>query len=396
MSVSTDTAAMSEERLASLSDDEIMNLGPEAFGSADTREPETEDAQDSAEEATDDTAEPDADDTDGDDGEDDESSASDESDSPDSDEAGETGSVDDETDTDTEETAADDDEKDEQEDDTSEVDYRKEYEALFAPFRANGKEMRVETAEEARTLMQMGANYNKKMAALKPHLKTIKLLENNNLLEPEKLSYLIDLEKKNPQAIQKLIKDSGLDPLDIDTEKESEYKPETYTVDDRELELDAVLDDIQDTPTYSQTIDLVSNKWDGPSKRVVAEQPQLLKVINDHMASGVYDRISTEMERQRAFGRLTGLSDLDAYRTVGDELQAKGAFDDLFTQAPAQEPARKTVVAKPKAEDGKRKSKKRAASSTRTAPKTSGASADFNPLALSDDEFEKLINEKLM
>lgn len=282
------------------------------------------------------------------------------------------------------------------ESDPTPVDYQAEYEKVLAPFKANGKEIKVDSVDEAVQLMQMGANYNKKMTALKPNLKLLKVLENNGLLSEEKLSYLIDLEKKNPDAVKKLVKDSGLDPLDIDVESDTEYQPKSYAVDDRELELDAVLDKIQDTPTYSKTIGVVSKKWDGASKKQVAEQPQLIEVINDHMASGIYDRISTEVEKQRMLGGLRGMSDLDAYQSIGDGLNAKGAFNDLFQQEPAkQPPQQKTVVKKPAAEDPKRADKKRAASSTRTAPGTS-IDPEFNPLALSDEEFEKLGNQKLM
>lgn len=290
-------------------------------------------------------------------------------------------------------------EKDSSEEETDEVDYKAVYDRIFAPFKANGKEIKIDSVDDAVQLMQMGANYNKKMAALKPNLKTLKLLENNKLLDPEKLSYLIDLDQKNPEAIKKLIKDSGLDPLDIDTEKESEYTPKTHTVDDREIELDAVLDEIQDTPTYNKTIRLVSNEWDSDSKQVVADTPQLLKVINDHMASGIYDRISTEMEKERTLGRLNGLSDIQAYQQIGDALNAKGAFNDLF-QAKEETPEKPTpkekiVTGKQKAEDPKRKSKKRAAGSPRKAPAPK-QEMDFNPLGMSDAEFAKLINEDLM
>ena len=37
---------------------------------------------------------------------------------------------------------------------------------LFAPFKANGKDIKVDSVEEAIALMQMGANYSKKMAGL--------------------------------------------------------------------------------------------------------------------------------------------------------------------------------------------------------------------------------------
>src|SRR5690606_38757650 len=96
------------------------------------------------------------------------------------------------------------------------VDHKAIVDKLFAPFKANGKEMVVDNVDDAVALMQMGANYNKKMAALKPNLKLLKLLENNNLLSEEKIGFLIDLDKKNPAAIGKLLKDSGIDPLDVD------------------------------------------------------------------------------------------------------------------------------------------------------------------------------------
>lgn len=281
-------------------------------------------------------------------------------------------------------------------DDKPAMDYEAEYKKLTAPFRANGKDMQVQTADEAIALMQMGANYNKKMAALKPNLKLLKLLENNGLLSEEKLSFLIDLDKKNPDAIQKLVKDSGLDPLEMDVSK-SEYKPKTYTVDDRELELDAVLEKIQDTPTYNQVIGLVSNKWDGPSKQVVAENPQLLEVINTHMANGVYDLISTEVERQRVFGRLSGMSDIDAYRQVGEAMNASGAFNHLAQGQKKEEvPAQRQPIPTPaKAEDPAIRAKKLAASAPKAATPVK-VDPDFNPLALSDDDFAKIGIPKFM
>ena len=275
------------------------------------------------------------------------------------------------------------------------INYEAAYKKLFAPFKANGKDLQVATVDEAVTLMQMGANYNKKMAALKPNLKLMKLLENNGLLSEEKRSFLIDLEKKNPDAIGKLLKDGGIDPLDLNAENASDYKPHTYNVDDRELELDTILGELQDSPSYNRTLDVVSNKWDGASKQVIAQQPQLLKVINDHISNGVYDLISTEIERERMFGRLNGLSDLEAYRHVGDAIQARGGFDHLASQGQAKPAVQPAVKPAPVVDDQKLKDKKRAASPTKATPATAPA-ADFNPLALSDDEFTKLVNKRLL
>ena len=276
------------------------------------------------------------------------------------------------------------------------IDYEAAYKKLTAPFKANGRDIQVESVDDAIALMQMGANYNKKMAALKPNLKLLKLLENNGLLSEEKLGFLIDLEKKNPDAISKLIKDSGVDPLDLDASKAGDYKPTRHTVDDRELELDAVLDEIQGTDSYTKTIDVISNQWDGPSKNVIANAPQILKVINSHIQSGVFDVIVKEVEREKMFGRLSGLSDIEAYRQVGDAIQARGGFDHLASQGQRIQPKPAIVQPKPKmGDEGKRREKKLAASSSQPAAPVKGTE-EFNPLALSDDEFSKVVNKRFL
>lgn len=306
------------------------------------------------------------------------------------------------SDTDPNDTDADDPDAkkdDEPGDDTAVVDYEAEYARLMAPFQANGKQMQVENVDEAIQLMQMGANYNKKMAALKPSLKTLRLLDKHNLNDESKLSYLIDLDLKNPEAIRKLVKESGIDPLEMDVETDSDYEPERRTVDDKEMALEDVLESIQDSTHYTKVVQLVSNTWDSRSQKVVADNPQLLTMINDHMASGVYDRVSEVVEKERTFGRLNGLSDLEAYDKVGEQLSAKGAFNDLFGAAEqsAEPPARREVPPPKKpVVDPAIKDKKRAASSTKPKPPSETGLDDLNPLALSDEEYEKRFSQRFI
>lgn len=275
------------------------------------------------------------------------------------------------------------------------IDYKEAYEKLFAPFKANGKEIKLQSVDDAIALMQMGANYNKKMAALKPNLRILKTLEKNNLLDEEKLSFLIDLEKKNPEAINKLIKDSGVDPMDLDPEKASEYKPTQHSINDKELELDQVLDEIQDTPTYTRTLDVIGNKWDKASKKVIAEHPNVIKVINDHIQRGVYDVIMVELERERMLGRLQGLTDIEAYKQVGDAIEARGGFAHLVSKPTAPQGQRVVAQKSTKVDDSKLREKKRAASPSKPAVATS-VQQDFNPLSIPDDEFGKLVNPNFL
>jgi hypothetical protein len=277
---------------------------------------------------------------------------------------------------------------DDSKEESDELDYKAQFEDIMAPFKANNREIQVDSVEDARRLMQMGANYNKKMAGLKPNLKLMKMLENNDLLDEEKLSFLIDLDKKNPEAVTKLLKDSGLDPDDIDLEADNGYKANsTYTVDDKEVELDGILGEIQDTESFDRTIDIIGNKWDEASRKLVLDQPEAIKHINEHIETGIYDRIMTVVEQERMVGRLTGMSDLEAYKHVGDAIHASGGFDTP-TGNPADNVDTSTRQTK-KVPDPKLKSKKKAASSTKGSTVASKKD-DFNPLSMSDEEFAKI------
>jgi hypothetical protein len=107
------------------------------------------------------------------------------------------------------------------------------------------------------------------------------------------------------------------------------------------------------------------------------------------METGIYDLIHKEVENEKLFGRLQGLSDIEAYRKVGDALQARGGFDHLAKgqRSPA---VSKVIAPKPmQAQDDRLKDKKRAAAPSKSA--VSGqVTKEFNPLALSDEEFSKL------
>lgn len=292
-------------------------------------------------------------------------------------------------DQDADETDTDDD-ADGDEEDNGEVDYKAAYEQIMAPFKANGKTIQVQTAADAIQLMQQGANYNKKMAALKPGLKVLKTLENNGLLDETKINYLIDLDKKNPEAIAKLVKDSGIDPLDMGTDEQAAYQPNSYTVDDKEMALDEVLSEIHDSPHYQETMNIIGDKWDAESRRLIVENPSIIAAINGQIETGVYAQIAQEMDRERMLGRLNGIPDVMAYRQIGLRMEEAGAFRSQPAAAitPAPIPAKKQ-------EDPKLQQRRKAAGVTKTkAAKT--ALVDFNPLTLSDAEFEKQFSSQYM
>lgn len=269
-----------------------------------------------------------------------------------------------------------------------EVDHKAAYDQIMAPFKANGKTMQVKSVEEAIQLMQMGANYTRKMQELQPHRKTLLMLENNGLLDEGKLSFLIDLDKKNPEAIKKLLQDAKINPLEVDMEKESTYQEGNHKVSDQEAQFRLVLDELNSNPVGRETLQTINSTWDQASKEVLWTQPEVMNTINAQRENGVYARISAEVERRRTLGQIqVGVPFLEAYRVVGDELHKAGAFNDLFKpKASAAAPvATRAAMPKPTGLDPKAE----AAAVHRGSP--SKTTPPFEALQkASDDEFLKM------
>lgn len=277
----------------------------------------------------------------------------------------------------------------------SEPDYAAIGKLLMSEFKANGTTLKMKSPEDAIQLMQMGANYHKKMAGLKPSLKTLKLLENNGLLDAEKLNYLIDLSQKKPEAITQLLKDSNIDPMTIDLEGQEVYVPPNRTVNDTDILLDEVLDSISETPTYSRTLNVLGEKWDSASRQAIAQNPEIIRAINMHMENGVYDQVAQAITYERSLGKLVGVSDFDAYQRVGAYMHENNLFVNSATgnhtsNTQTQTKSTPKVKTESDAEIQERLNRKQAASPSRQQKAPVKDSNNYNPLEMSDEDFVKL------
>lgn len=281
------------------------------------------------------------------------------------------------------------------------VDYEAAYKQVMAPFKANGRDYTPQSPEEVIRLMQMGANYTKKMQALTPNLKLMRMLENNGLLDESKLSFLIDLDKKNPAAIQKLLHEGQIDPLDIETDKAPAYTPGNHSVSDQEMQFHSALEDVVSTPTGSETISLINSQWDQASKEAIYREPEVLQIINAQRANGIYDQISAEVERRKMLGQLSAsMPFIEAYRTVGDHLHQQGLLarpTQAVQPAPANPgPAPRRVVETrtnpPASSADPNGDRARAAAPAKASP--SSPKREFDPFAMSDEEIMAIATPK--
>lgn len=212
------------------------------------------------------------------------------------------------------------------------VNFEAKYKEAMAPLKANGKTIEIQSMDELRQLASMGANFTRKMQDIAPHRKILAMLENNGLLDEAKLSFFIDLDKKNPEALKKLIKDSGVDPLDIDVSVEPAYQAGNHKVSDNEIAFRTVLEDLQSTPTGQETISLINSSWDQASKEELWKAPEVMATIQQQRENGIYDAISAEINRQAMLGKIpAGTPFIQAYLNVGNEMNARGAFTNVNT-----------------------------------------------------------------
>ena len=197
---------------------------------------------------------------------------------------------------------------------------------VSAPFKADGRDMQVRSPEDAIRLMQMGVNYSRRMEEMKPLRAQDQMLKTNGLDDPEKLNFLIDLSKGNPDAIKKLLSDHKIDPIDIDTSNDAPYQPKNFQGDPKDL---AFKDAISNTVSAEGGRDLIreiNSDWDDNSKEALRDQPAILQNVLAQKQSGVYLKIKTELDYQRTMGFLTDVPFLQAYHQVGEAMQKAGVF----------------------------------------------------------------------
>lgn len=201
------------------------------------------------------------------------------------------------------------------EEEVDSVDYTSVVKKLMTEgVKVGGNRITITDPSEIETLIQRGLGANKRMQDLKPKLNMLATLEEHGLIDKEKINFMVDIMKGNPNAIAKLVKDSKIDVLDVE-DNSSEYKPSDYSIPEAQLELQEVLEDMKDHPKYTDTVNLVK-RLDTQSKSLIGKNPRMFATLAVDMEQGVYDQIANIVHSEQAKGNLTTLSFLEAYSTV--------------------------------------------------------------------------------
>lgn len=409
---------MNEEDLFDMSDEELEAAVKEAKISAESPEIDEEFEETFSEDTTDDVDSEEEIVVDDDDSEDEESEITSEEE-----EDGPEQSEDDENLEDSDHDASEDsDEKDAEEEDTPETDEETtdedseaedeessdeaekseeaEQPAQMYKFKANGKDYEfssTEIVDQFPRIFGQAMDYTKKMQAIKPWRKTIDAIEGAELKHDD-VNLMIDVLKGDKDAITEVLKRTGTDTLELDTESATDYVAKDYGRDDGALAIKDVIDVISQDQEYATTHSIISKEWDEKSWNVMSENPQMIKLLHSDVKSGMFDELQPVAEKLKVFDG-AAKSDLDYYKEAAqqhyDEIAKQEAFEKREaerTSAKQAAEAEKAKVAKVKADSKKRNETKKASVKRKAAAPSKSAAAGrevINYLEDSDESFDE-------
>ena len=268
--------------------------------------------------------------------------------------------------------------KKEEETATDTIDYKAVYDSIFKPFKANGKTIAPRNAEDVISLMQMGANYTKKMQLMAPMKRAVESLNKAGINE-EELNFLIDIHNGDKEAIKNLLKKNEIDPIDLDIE-DTKYIPKNNIASDADVEFSETLMDIESSLPKIQEI--LNKTWDSKSKQLVLKDPQLMRALHQEIEMGRFDEVQQRLEIEKTFGRYKGVSDIEAYidlvtKMVNEKARTPVAETKHVDKQP--ETTTKSIPDKTKA------------APVRSKPKNQGSTLTAKDLfSMSEEEFNKL------
>lgn len=187
--------------------------------------------------------------------------------------------------------------------------------------KANGREYDFTEAEmkaQFPKIFAQAMDYTKKTQAIKPWRKTIDAIEEAKLSHDD-INLMIDVFKGNKDAITEVLKRTGVDTLDIDTENSSKYTPNDYGRDDNALAIKDIVDEISADKEYEITHKILTKDWDERSFKEMTKDPELIRLLHIDVKNGMYDKVQPIAEKLKVFDRGTK-TDLEYYELASREL----------------------------------------------------------------------------
>ena len=207
----------------------------------------------------------------------------------------------------------------------------------------------------------------------------------------EDVSLMIDALKGDKDAIAAVLKRTGVDTLELDTEN-SAYVPKNYGRDERVMDIEEVIEEISQDPEYATTHKVLSKDWDNSSLAKMTDDPNMIRLLHMDVKDGTYDRVRAVADKLKMFDTTTR-TDLEYYALAAVELADKSARQNVQEQQQIKTSDLAQKVAAIRQQEQKRVTTNNAATKRKAAAPTKTGSSKptgvINYLDDSDEAFEE-------
>lgn len=194
--------------------------------------------------------------------------------------------------------------------------------------KANGMDFEF-TTDELIKLAPKAMDYTKKMQEIAPWRKTISAMKEQGIGEQD-VNLMIDVLKGDKNAIAEVLKRTGVDALELDTDGKDAYLPNQYGKDETLQEIEAIVAEISVDPEYVRTEAVVDKQWDSRSRQTMAQNPSMIRGLHADIKSGTYDKVAPMALKLKSLDE-GKLSDIEYYIEAGRQYFAQASK----TTAPA-------------------------------------------------------------
>ena len=225
------------------------------------------------------------------------------------------------------------------------------------------------------------------------HLRGIgEILREHDMLDPVKLAYAVDLANHKPEAIARLIKESGVDTFELGDDVADSYQATPANIEGKakEVSVREIVEQYKDDENFNSVFN-EARQWDDASQVTLVNNPEVLHLLAAHANNGVYKQVMAKVIQERA---ITGTTEpiLQHYNRVGQAMFA-AENDGGNAQATQKQPVAKTervVIKRKQVDEAARRKALAPTASTKTKTKSLKINSAADIYNMSEDEFKNL------
>lgn len=207
----------------------------------------------------------------------------------------------------------------------SEPNYKEFYEQVaLAKFTANGKEVEgFKNPADLIRAQQMLHGYSDKMKVFKEYKPFLKALEERKLTtDADKFNLAMSIVDGDPEAIKKVLKEKGIDPLELDLE-DIRYTEKNTLPSQAQMLIEDTYEQAENLGVGDKFTKVINKDWDIKSLQELVTNNAVRADLLQHLSDGTYDIVSNEIKKMElldATGVLNGMTSIDKYRMATERI----------------------------------------------------------------------------